>query len=75
MSWEDCYEISINVRYKRPKKWSADFYYTPDSNLKKLMITDQLISVYDAVFDGCGCETDVLQKFKKYFENLLQIKN
>lgn len=61
--WEDCYEITVNVRYKKPKEWSADFYYTPNSSLKKLTITNQLISIYDDVFESCGFEIDVKEKF------------
>ena len=62
-SWETCVEISVGVTYKKPNVWAADFYYTADSSLQKLTVTDQLISMYDEVFDGCGCEIDVKEKF------------
>ena len=62
-SWEERVEINVAVRYKVPKKWTADFYYRSNSSLDNLTITDQLISVFDKVFDGCGCEVDILQKF------------
>ena len=62
-SWETCVEISVGVTYKKPNVWAADFYYTADSSLQKLTVTDQLISMYDEVFDGCGCEIDIVEKF------------
>ena len=62
-TWENCYEITVNVSYKRPKLWSANFYYTPDSPLEKLTVTNQMISTYNKVFHGLKCEKDIVKKF------------
>ena len=62
-SWQNWYESTVGVNYKKPKTWSADFYYTPDTSLKTLIITDQMISVYNDVFTGLGCEIKIKQKF------------
>lgn len=62
-SWQDFYEITVDVLYKKPKAWSANFYYIPDISLKTLTITDQLISVYDDVFTGLHCTLDIKHRF------------
>ena len=62
-SWESMYEATVSVSWRRPKTWTAEFYIPQDSSLTKLTVTDQLISIYDEVFDGCGCEIDIVQKF------------
>lgn len=62
-SWQNWYESTVGVNYKKPKTWSANFYYTPDTPLKTLIITDQMISVYDDVFTGLGCQIKIKQKF------------
>ena len=62
-SWKTYTVTAVGVTYKKPEMWTADFYYTADSSLQKLIVTDQLISMYDEVFDGCGCEIDVKEKF------------
>ena len=61
-TWEDYY-VTVNVSYKRPKLWSANFYYTPDSPLEKLTVTNQMISTYNKVFHGLKCEKDIVKKF------------
>lgn len=63
ISWKTYTVTAVGVTYKKPEMWTADFYYTADSSLQKLIVTDQLISMYDEVFDGCGCEIDVKEKF------------
>ena len=62
-SWENMYEATVGVSWKRPKAWSAEFYIQQDNSLTKLTVTDQLISLYDDVFDGCSCEIDIIAKF------------
>ena len=62
-SWENMYEATVGVSWKRPKAWTAEVYIPQDNSLKKLTVTDQLISMYDEVFDGCGCEIDIIEKF------------
>ena len=63
ISWKTYTVTAVGVTYKKPEMWTADFYYTADSSLQKLIVTDQLISMYDEVFDGCGCEIDIKEKF------------
>ena len=63
ISWKTYTVTAVGVTYKKPNVWAADFYYTADSSLQKLIVTDQLISMYDEVFDGCGCEIDIKEKF------------
>ena len=63
ISWKTYTVTAVDVTYKKPEMWTADFYYTADSSLQKLIVTDQLISMYDEVFDGCGCEIDIKEKF------------
>ena len=62
-SWENYYEITVGVSYKKPKTWSANFYYAPDVSLKMLIVTDQVISIYDDVFTGLNCKIEIKQKF------------
>ena len=62
-AWESCYEITVGVNYKKPKSWTADFYYTPNSSLKELVVTDQLISTYNDVFKGLKCKIDIKHKY------------
>ena len=62
-SWENYYEITVGVSYKKPKTWSANFYYAPDVSLKTLIVTDQVISIYDDVFTGLNCKIEIKQKF------------
>ena len=62
-TWENYYEVTVGVSYKRPKLWSANFYYTPDSPLEKLTVTNQMISTYNKVFHGLKCEKDIVKKF------------
>lgn len=62
-SWESMYEATVGVSWRRPQTWTAEFYIPQDNSLVKLTVTDQLISIYDEVFDGCGCEIDIVQKF------------
>ena len=62
-SWESMYEATVSVSWRRPETWTAEFYIPQDSSLTKLTVTDQLISIYDEVFDSCGCEIDIVQKF------------
>ena len=62
-AWESVYEVNVGVTFKRPKSWTADFYYTPNSSLKELVITDQLISMYSDVFKGLKCKIDIKQKY------------
>ncbi len=62
-SWQNWYEATVGVSYKKPKTWTANFYYTPDTSLKTLIITDQTISVYNEVFTGLGCKLEIKQKF------------
>ena len=62
-SWESMYEATVGVSWRRPESWEAEVYIANDSSLEKLTVTNQLISIYDEVFDGCGCEIDIMQKF------------
>ena len=57
------YETTVGVYYKKPKTWTATFYYTPDSSLLKLTITNQTVSIYGSALKDCTCEIDVKQKF------------
>ena len=61
--WENAYHIYVGVTFKRPKSWTADFYYTPNSSLKELVVTDQLISTYNDVFKGLKCKIDIKHKY------------
>ena len=61
--WENAYHIDVGVTFKRPKSWTADFYYTPNSSLKELVVTDQLISTYNDVFKGLKCKIDIKHNY------------
>lgn len=62
-TWENAYDIVANVSYRRPKSWTAEYYYTPNSPLRTLNITDQLISRYNEVFEDCTCTLNITQSF------------
>ncbi len=57
-SWESMYEITVGVSWRRPKSWSAKFYYYPPISLplEKLIITNQQIETDNEVFEGCEFE-------------------
>ena len=61
--YQRCYESTVGVYYQKPKTWTATFYYTPDSSLLKLTITNQTVSIYGSALKDCTCEIDVKQKF------------
>lgn len=62
-SWENCWEATVGVSYKRPQSWTVELYHTPNLPLEKLTITNQLISVYGNALKGVSCEVDVKQKY------------
>lgn len=57
-SWESMYEATVGVSWRRPKSWTAKFYYYPPIALplEKLIITNQEIKTDNEVFRGCEFE-------------------
>ncbi len=39
------------------------YYFNTETSLEKLTITNQMISVYDKVFEDCTCDIDIWEKF------------
>ncbi len=62
-SYKEYFDVTVNVYYRKPAYWTAEFYYYPECSLERLTITNQLISTYDDVFEGCGCSLDIWEKF------------
>ncbi len=60
--WQDCYEATVGVSYYVPKKWTAEFYRDPDTSLKTLTISDQLIKSNNSAFGDCKCEINILKR-------------
>ena len=65
-AFEDCTSLKYLTMPRVDENTSFNEYYFNIKNsraLEKLTITNQLISVYNEVFDGCGFELNILQKF------------
>ncbi len=63
LSWQNCFDVAAGISYRVPKSWTANYYYSPNSSLLLLNITDQLISRYDTVFENCSCAINITQKY------------
>ncbi len=63
LKWKSCYDVSVRVSYSVPEQWTGEFYYYPTTPIQSLTVTDQLISVYDAVFDKCTCDINIVKKY------------
>ena len=61
-TWEDVWLIDVGVWYQAPKTWSKKFYYTPKGSLKKLVVTNQLISTFNKIFAG-SYDIEVYEKY------------